>query len=811
MKLFNKQNTLRNGLSLIFILTLIFSITQMAQADQLRVTTAVGELQLCVAGFPLTAGPDTGKAATAGDECVLNAGNHVLTAPATVTVPSLTVRAVSSATSVVAGGFPAIIITVPNVTLGGDDDSGFQISGGILGIGITGTATDDIRISHLFISTGGFGIIAAGLAKLETVEISDNEIRNNPGGGLVIMPTVGFVDDLRIYNNEFDGNGGGAFPANIAIANSGNLSDVLVSGNLIRFSPGHGIAVGPTVSNVSDMAIESNAIQGNGFGVPGPGGMGVLFANTGQVEVIIDGNKQGNSGGISGNACSGIFFDGLSALGFGPVIAGNVTNVEAVITDNNISDNGIGASPCPGLTFLNSGDVEDLELNDNVFEHNGSDGVLALNGNEFSDAEIKRNRFENNGIGVMGPLAFIGNGMFIVPGEDVEGLEFEDNVAQGNYYHGIFVVSLSGDVKELSFQGDTFEQNGTSIAPGGGFNGAGLEIASFDAIQNVTLNEVTANRNGGSGVYFDSTATSVALLGLLPAANLSNLSDVVISNSEFSFNGNSAPSGAGDGVFLRGDNVYDVLSDNNDVSRNDDHGLFVYAMDDTDNFQVTGGVYNFNDFNHDAVGSGIQVEATNDLHSITVDGVESNDNENGIYLYAKGQNGTQLTVSNSTGCDNSGSGIKIKSNDDVSSVLVEGNAASGNDHNLDFQVTDQGAIQQINNNVGGGCELPGTSPAPTSFTASASAPTTLSVTPLGHGAFEFRALNAHTLSIMHLDIISAGGERMYSTSSTTGAVLAHGLSNSGQPLANGVYFFAVTLEKTDGSVERIVKKAVILR
>jgi len=811
MKLTNKKQTLRNGLTLIFILTLIFSIAQMAQADQLRVTTTPGELQLCVAGFPLTAGPDTGKAATAGDECVLNAGNHVLTAPATITVPSLTVRSVSSATTVTAGAFPAIIITVSNVTLGGDDDEGFQISGGPVGIGITGTATDDIRISHLFISTAGFGIIAAGLPNLETVEIMDNEIRNNPSGGFVVFPTVGFVDDLRIYNNEFDANGGGGFPANIAIANAGNLSDVLISSNNIRFSPGHGIAFGPTVTNISDMAIERNAIQGNGFGLPAPGGMGILFANTGQVEVIISDNKQGNGGGISGNACSGVLFDGINALGFGPVVAGNVTDVEAVITDNNISDNGIGPSPCPGLTFLNSGDVEDLELYDNVFEHNGSDGVLALNGNEFSDAEIKRNRFENNGIGVMSPLAFIGNGMFIVPGEDVESLVFEDNVAQGNYYHGIFVVSLSGDVKELSFQGDTFEQNGTGIAPGGGFNGAGLEVASFAAIHNVTLNEVTANRNGGSGVYFDSTATSVALLGILPAANLSDMRNITISNSEFSFNGNSAPSGAGDGVFLRGDNILDVLSDNNVLTRNDDHGLFVYAMDDTDNFQITGGMYNFNDFNNDEVGSGIQVEATNDLFNISVDGVESNDNENGIFLYAKGQNGTQLTVSNSTGCDNNGSGIRIKSNDDVNNVLIEGNAASGNDENLDFEVTDQGSIQQINNNVGGGCELPGTNPAPTSFVASSSAPVTLSVMPLGNGAFEFRALNAHNLNVMHLDIISTSGERMYNTSSTTGTVLAHGLSNSGQPLANGVYFFAVTLEKTDGSVERIVKKVMILR
>jgi len=778
--------------SLIMItLAMVFAINETTLADQFRVTTTPGELNRCVMGLPLTTGPDTGSAAGAGDECVLDTGVHTLIAPAMVMFPNMTVMATSSATTVV--GPPAnaaFLILQPNVTLGGDDDEGFTITGGH-GVAITDNATRDIKLENLLITSTGFGIIALNLLNLETLEVIDSELRNNPNGGLVIADTVGYVDDLRVVGNQFDGNGGN----NIHLANTGNLSDVSIVDNNIRFAPMNGIYVENTVTNVSDFAIEQNSIQGNGNG---GGGHGVWFTNNGQTEVLINNNKDGRDGGISGNGCHGVMFSGSN------------TNVEAEITSNNFNNNGRGVF-CPAIGFYNSGDVDDLEFKYNTVKQNGSDGLRIRNGTDVSDAEIMDNRFENNGVSGFGPSSNFGNGVFILAGDDVENVLFENNRSTENFNRGVLLASADGDITNILFKNEHYEQNGLSIPTNMGFMASGLELSSFGGTSNIEIRDSVSSRNGGAGVFVDANGNALVNMEQTGSANPSDLGVLSMYNNEFNYNGNSAPTGAGVGVFLLGENVDKVTSQDNTMSFNDDHGLFINSLDDTDDINVNGDTYNNNDFNIDGVGSGVQLEATNDLRDVVITNVEARDNNDGIHLNIKGQNGINIDVINSLSCNNDGSGIRIDANDDVQDVVITGNGLDGNDPNVDIQVTDQGSVQQTNNNLGD-CELPTSGPAPTSVAVpSASAPVTLSVTPLGHGAFEFRALNAHNLSVMHLDIISTSGERMYSTSSSTGTVLAHGLSNNGQPLSNGVYFYAVTLVKTDGTIERIIKKVMILR
>ncbi len=786
----NKMNFWNNVSLMIIGLAMIFTISETGFADDFRVTTAPGELNRCVEGIPLTAGPDAGKTAGTGDDCVLDAGSHMLLVPAKVKFANMTVRATSSATSVVGpAASAAFMLLHPNITLGGDEDEGFTVTGGH-GIAILKKATRDIRIENLVIATSGFGIIATDLINLQTLEILNNDIRNNPMGGLFIDPTVGYVDDLRVVGNQFDGNA----PHNIYLGNTGNLSDVSIVENLIRFAPGNGVFVNHPVTNVSDFALEHNRIMGNG----NAGGNGVYFNNMGQTEVLIANNRDGNDGGISGNQCHGVMFSGAN------------TNVDAIITSNNFNNNGRGVF-CPSVGFYNSGDVDGLEFKYNTVNQNGSDGLRIRNGTDVSDAEIMDNRFENNGVSGFGPSTNYGNGVLIVAGDDVEDVLFENNFSSENYNRGVFVASVDGDITNVLFKNEHYEQNGLSIPTNMGYMASGLELSSFGGTSNIEIRDSVSSRNGGAGVFVDANGNSLVNMEQTFAANPSDLGVLSMYNNEFNHNGNSAPTGAGVGVYLLGENVDQVTSQDNTMSFNDDHGLFINSLDDTDDINVSGDTYNNNDFNIDGVGSGVQLEATNDLRDVIITNVEARGNNDGIHLNIKGQNGENIDVMNSLSCNNDGSGILIDANDDVQDVVITGNGLDGNDPNVDIQVTDQGSVQQINNNLGD-CELPSSNPAPSNAVAtSVSSPVTLSVTPLGHGAFEFRALNAHTLSVMHLDIISTSGERMYSTSSTTGTVLAHGLSNSGQPLANGVYFYAVTLEKTDGTIERIVKKIMILR
>jgi hypothetical protein len=88
--------------SIVLMLALAFSSA--AFAKELRVTTA-GDLVNCVTGAPLTAGPDAGKVAAAGDTCVVFPGTYdranVLAAPADIVIENLTLRSTNGATATI--------------------------------------------------------------------------------------------------------------------------------------------------------------------------------------------------------------------------------------------------------------------------------------------------------------------------------------------------------------------------------------------------------------------------------------------------------------------------------------------------------------------------------------------------------------------------------------------------------------------------------------------------------------------------------------------------------------------------------------
>jgi len=690
-----------HGVVLTLMSAAFVMVTVPGLAAELRVTNAV-DLVLCANGTaPLTAGPSAGATATAGDTCILDPGTFAPGAPpVAVTLPNLTMTSRSGRdVTVVIGG---LSIQADGVTI-----ESLTITGGTPGIiiGATpptppGQADEDIRVLDTFLNANaGAGIAVVTPAPVEDFHFESNEIRGTTGGGgILFFPAVGRVRNVEIVQNIVDTNG----TFGIALVNTGELNGVLILGNEIVRSGSSGVAVGPSVTNVSDLDIDGNLIQANGFAAGTPAtGSGILFANTGQVEARIVSNSRGNAG-ITGNACSGIFVDGAGVPG-GPFAGGAVTNAELEISDNVISQNGLIGLSCPGVTFVNSGNVDDLKFIGNRVDQNSADGVFIINGSDFKGAEVKNNTMLNNGTN--GPLGGIfapfGNGFTAMPFGDLEDIVFSGNTMQGNFFHGSFLGSLRADVSNVTFSGEKYSRNGLGVPPGAGVISAGLEVASFGDVSDVQVLNSQFEQNGGSGIHLDANNNNLGIL-LPPAittANAGDLTNVKLSGNMLRFNGASAPAGAGSGVLLQGDQVADVLAENNDASSNDDHGLNVLGVNDVVDVIMTANVVNNNDTNNDAVGSGIRVESNQDLEGITLKGNTGSNNQDGLSLRISGQNGGNIVIQDNLELNNNNdSGIEIEAADDLSNVQITGNTATGNGNNLKLLATDRGTNIEVSGN-----------------------------------------------------------------------------------------------------------------
>ncbi|MCS7197323.1 MAG: gliding motility-associated C-terminal domain-containing protein [Candidatus Bipolaricaulota bacterium] len=98
-------------------------------------------------------------------------------------------------------------------------------------------------------------------------------------------------------------------------------------------------------------------------------------------------------------------------------------------------------------------------------------------------------------------------------------------------------------------------------------------------------------------------------------------------------------------------------------------------------------------------------------------------------------------------------------------------------------------------------------------TLSSPAPSTLSAySSQESGAVRFVAQGADVAAVK-VEVFSLTGRLVYTSDFTTGNVLHwNGLSNAGQPLANGVYLYTLTVKDRNGNVMRAkVQKLVILR
>jgi len=123
---------------------------------------------------------------------------------------------------------------------------------------------------------------------------------------------------------------------------------------------------------------------------------------------------------------------------------------------------------------------------------------------------------------------------------------------------------------------------------------------------------------------------------------------------------------------------------------------------------------------------------------------------------------------------------------------------------MEIVLTDANGLQSQPYNVSWTC----VNQQPLALASSAQA---LTVQPLVGGGLNIMALASDIQSIQ-LDVFNTAGERVFSQKDQSGALNYQGLNDNGQALANGVYFYVITIKKSTGVTERgNIQKMMVLR
>jgi len=658
-------------------------------------------------------------------------------------------------------------------------------------------ASEDITLQNLFVQNNFLsGVIvrfsrAVGPRSIENYRFLNNEFRRNGalGGpvavfddGISFFSDVGDIggssedEGVHFVGNTFDSN----FNHGVGFRNSGDQERLIFRNNYAVRNGANGFYWRSDVRQLEDIEFRGNIIMQNGVTANGTTNCpvfcsGMTFSNSGQLENIyfIKNRSEDFQQGITGNTGSGILFASRLAFttpapGQFPGPGGGVTDLDGVyFHDNVISQNGdkmaalvagvnggfpatgldccvagvVASTPFDGITFVNNGDLNEVEFRHNYVLQNAGSGItVGLPGNntcgvpgppcftgfahpgDFEDILIDSNIIRNNGTHILDlalgavPLYPHGDGFAVFAFNDVTNFIFRDNTAMENFNNGVFLGSVGNDITNARFFNNTFSKNGLqAVGAVGRPAGDGLEISSFGDINDLIWEGGEASDNGGSGVVLDANANTLASpnygSAFLPAANaaalvgpnLADIDNIQISSSETSRNGASAPIGSGNGVLVIADKVSNVAVFEQVASLNDDHGFLFSSVDDMNDVTIKDTTVENNDRNRDSIGSGVYFDSTDDMDDSGVENVIANGNHVGVRFDVKGENGRSLSVINSVANDNDEEGIKVDGSDDLSDVTLMGNTLYRNKIGLTIRATDRGDnLIVTENNIKGG-------------------------------------------------------------------------------------------------------------
>jgi hypothetical protein len=403
---------------LIIVAGLVLVLGGPVVAKELKVTNSADFVN-CAAGIALTAGPDAGQVALAGDTCVVQPGVYAPVPPVVVTVQNLKILANVGATL---NG--RIIIQANGVQIGAAGQ-GFTINdnaGPAIQINVGMGATQNITIEgNVVTSTAGPAIQSNGNGDLRNLRILGNQLRSTVANGISFMHT-GALEDAVIADNTLETNGG----AGIGFLN-GRVRTLSISDNRINGNAADGVVFGNT-SSVEELELSRNTIRGNTVGV-----------------------QFGNMGGVSGVAFSG---NTISANAATNVLFANTGFVEDVSFEGDqlSTTTGMGA---PGVWIANTGVTERLRFTNVLIERNNGHGVWVQNAGRLRELSIVGGRIRNNA----------GHNVFIehsLPGTDfgVSNVLFQDVVIEQADDNGVRIVTNTAEIGPLSFKNVLLAKNG---------------------------------------------------------------------------------------------------------------------------------------------------------------------------------------------------------------------------------------------------------------------------------------------------------------------------------------------------------------
>jgi hypothetical protein len=610
---------------------LVLVVVGSIAAKELKVTNSV-DFANCAAGVALTAGPDAGQTALAGDTCVVMPGAY---GPVVVMATLVNLKILANVGATLNG---QIVIQANGVQIGASG-RGFTINDNVgpaaIQINVGMGATQNITIEgNVVMSTMGPAIQSIGTADLRNLRILGNQVRSTVANGISFGHT-GALEDAVIADNTLETNGG----AGIGFLN-GRVRKLSISNNRLNSNAADGVVFVNT-SSVEELELSRNTIRGNT--------VGVQFSNAGGVSsVAFSGNT------ISANQAFNVLFAN----------GGFVEDV-SFEGDELSTTTGMGA---PGVLIANAGVTERIRFTNALIERNNGHGIFIVNSGRLREFSIVGGRIRNNaGHNVFIEHSFPGtdfgvsnilfqdvvieqaddNGVRILTNTaEISPLSFKNVLLAKNGALGICVRTTTGTMGDISVESSTVKESqggpGTTSCDGMApqAEGSGIEILTLGntPVSNVQVLQSVFTNNGGFGLR-------------LHALGNDRVSNIAIQGNRFEQNGTRAALGQGSGVSIRGQIVEKITINPTVANDNNDHGVEITASRDILNVSISGGEFSNNDRNRDGVGAGISVSANEDLLDLHITDCKLFGNTKGVRVQAdtaRDHHVTNCEISNNT-------------------------------------------------------------------------------------------------------------------------------------------------------------------
>lgn len=462
-----------------------------------------------------------------------------------------------------AGLTPATSLNINDLNITNTTQQGIVVAG----TNTTIAAGASISNNTVDGSLGGDGITVTlnetsprTVANADGFTFSGNTVTNNTGNGITFgvtntgISTVTSANNLSFANNTVSTNGGDGINLNFSNApgSTATINNWSFTGDTIDGNTGNGVNVTLSGLNVASTmtneTITNNTLDGLLATLNGTGA-----ANQTKGDFTLTGST------VTGNGTNGAEFIANSASNLGVSILGNTlidsnevdgvlitatnanTTVTGTVTGSNLTNNGAGGTG-NGLTGnFDSGATGAFTIDTSTFGNTAAVGGTQINGLELNvnqnavatatnvTATITNSNFTNNEVsGIAGNISGnngglnpttgaqitldtvtvsgnLGNGLaFVVDNAALLQMSVDNSTVTTNGQNGMFVNANDvNTLVALDMSDSAFNNNGTIIFPGDGFNATIDTGATLNVCVETTGAGVPMSFSGNTGDGFD--------------------------------------------------------------------------------------------------------------------------------------------------------------------------------------------------------------------------------------------------------------------------------------------------------------------